>query len=191
MTGKKFFVMAAVVLMSVSGVWAEELTFTPNPSDLNDLDHTKVYRWGFDVTLPEGETVTSASLTLSSISNWDNNPNVLYIHLLDWTERGVKQSNDNEGGGDYFALAYTGTQTPLVTYQNLTTTPQTLVYSFTSGQLATLNGYLADGRVGLGFDPDCHFYNNGARLQLITPEPATLALLLGAIPLTLRRRAKA
>ena len=191
MTGKRIFALSIIVLASAGSAWADTLTFTPKPIDLSDLDHTKVYRWGFDVNLPQGETVTAATLTLIDIRNWDNNPNVLYIHLLDWTPSGVKQSDDNEGGGDYFTVSFRGPQTPLVTYRNLSTTPQTLVYEFTPAQVTALNGYLADGRVGLGFDPDCHFYNNGIHLQMVTPEPATMALLAGAIPMMLRRRSKA
>nr|NJM02510.1 PEP-CTERM sorting domain-containing protein [Desulfobacula sp.] len=52
--------------------------------------------------------------------------------------------------------------------------------------LENLITYASDGIFGLGFDPDCHFYNCGIRLTLYTepkgdqvPEPATL-MLFGA-----------
>lgn len=190
MTGMKKMILALTVaiLASTGNAWADTtLSFAPTPADLSDLDHYQAYRWGFDVALPEDEEVVSASLTIFNIRNWDNNPNVLYIHLLDWTQLGVRQATDNEGGGDYFAT-YGYPHTPLVTYQNLPTTAQTLVYDFTPAQVSALNSYLADGRIGLGFDPDCHFYNDGVQLTVTTPEPAAWALLLGTIPMILRRR---
>ena len=187
MTGKMMLALAVAVLVTTGSAWADTtMLFSPIPNDLNDLDHTKAYRWGFDVSLPAGEEVASASLTIFNIRNWDNNPNVLYIHLLDWTQSGVNQATDNEGGGDYFAT-YSYPHTPLVTYQNLPTTAQTLVYNFTAAQVTALNGYLADGRIGLGFDPDCHFYNDGVQLTMTAPEPAAWFLLLGTIPMILRR----
>ncbi len=178
--------MAAVAAVGVASA-DTTLFFSPTPADLNDLDHSLAYRWGFNVTLPEQEEVIAASLTLRNIRNWDNNPNILYIHLLDWTELGIRQTTDNEGGGDYFA-SYRYDHTPLVTYRNLTTTAGTLVYEFNAGQIATLNSYLADGRIGLGLDPDCHFYNDGVELRLVTPEPAMWVLLVGTLPMLLRRR---
>ena len=52
-----------------------------------------------------------------------------------------------------------------------------------------LNAYAADGRIGLGLDPDCHFYNDGITLRLVTPEPTSLALLgLGGLAMMHRRR---
>ena len=165
------------------------LLFSPTPADLYDLDHHKAYRWGFDVELPGQEEVVSATLTIRNIRNWDSNPNVLYIRLLDWCELGVRQSTDNQGGGDFFAT-YGYPHIHLVTYVNLPTTPQNLVYEFAAGQIVALNSYLADGRIGLGLDPDCHFYNDGVELRLVTPEPAVWILLLGTLPMLLRRRSR-
>lgn len=182
-------IVIGMVAVAAAGVANADTTllFSPTPADLHDLDHAKAYRWGFDVTLPEQEEIIAASLTLRNIRNWDNNPNTLYIRLLDWTELGVRQTTDNEGGGDYFA-SYRYDHTPLVIYRNLTTTAQTLVYEFNPEQIASLNGYLADARLGLGLDPDCHFYNDGVELRLVTPEPAMWVLLVGTLPMLLRRR---
>ncbi|MEW6665737.1 MAG: PEP-CTERM sorting domain-containing protein [Thermodesulfobacteriota bacterium] len=68
--------------------------------------------------------------------------------------------------------------------------PIDITYTFTEAQIDTLTSYLAspnpygfNSTFGIGFDPDCHFYNNGITLVIETaasvPEPATL-LLLGA-----------
>jgi hypothetical protein len=48
-----------------------------------DLDHHLAYSWRIaGVTLPAGHTIVSATLTITSIRNWDTNPNTLFIHLL-------------------------------------------------------------------------------------------------------------
>jgi hypothetical protein len=138
------------------------------------------------------ERVTGATLSFDSIRNWDNNPNVLYIHLLDDGPLGVTKGYDGQGGGDNFA----GQGLVLTIYQNLPRTPQDLSYSFTDDQIAALNDYAADGRFALGFDPDCHFWNCGVQLDVLTeiavvPEPATMTLLLvGGGLMALRRRRK-
>lgn len=63
------------------------------------------------------------------------------------------------------------------------------------GLLDTFKTYAADGRAGFGFDPDCHYWNEGVRFNVTTtavPEPSSIVLILtGAIPalgMALRRR---
>jgi hypothetical protein len=58
-------------------------------------------------------------------------------------------------------------------------------YTFTAGQLTTLASYInASGDIALGFDADCHFFNNGISLDIQTttttsavPEPTSMVLL--------------
>ena len=55
-------------------------------------------------------------------------------------------------------------------------------YDFDSAEVVALGAYAADGMFGLGFDPDCHYYNDGVRFTVETapshsPEPATMILL--------------
>ena len=78
----------------------------------------------------------------------------------------------------------------LVHYEDLPAQPQDITYNFSADDLTTLNDYVADGRAGLGFDPDCHFYNSGVSLNLtVVPEPASLALLgIGALALIRHKR---
>ncbi|MEW6251682.1 MAG: hypothetical protein AB1716_13640 [Planctomycetota bacterium] len=185
-------VLLAVTVAFVAlpaGAAADTLVrYSPQPSDLNDLDHYYAYKWGIDLALQPGESVAAAQLSFENIRNWDNAANILYTHVLDWTQSGVGRVYDNQGGGDYFETAYSGAHAHLVTYENLPSTPQDLVYTFTPGELSVLNGYLADGRIGLGFDPDCHFYNDGVELALtIVPEPAALLPLAVGVCLFRRR----
>ena len=189
MIARSVLAFSVASLLAASVARADVMTFTPDPPDLGDLDHHWVYTWGIDVPLDPAESVIAADLTFCDIRNWDDNPNVLYIHQLDWAELGVGQLHDGQAGGDYFVLGLSGEHTHLVTYENLPSQPQDITYTFTGDDLAALNAYLADGRVGLGLDPDCHFYNDGLELTLETiPEPDSLVLLgAGALALLGRK----
>jgi hypothetical protein len=48
-----------------------------------NLDHHLAYTWRLSgVNIPQGHQITSATLTITNIRNWDSNPNTLFIHLL-------------------------------------------------------------------------------------------------------------
>ncbi len=184
------FVASLLVLAAAALARADvrTLVFTPDPADMHDLDHHSVYEWGIDVDLEAGESVLAAELRFENIANWDDGDNVLYTHLLDWAEAGVTDVYyDDQADEDYFDTLYQGTQTPLVTYVNLPSTGQDLIYGFSDDEVAALNDYLADERIGIGIDPDCHFYNDGISLVVTVPEP-TGALLLGLGVLAAVRR---
>lgn len=62
------------------------------------------------------------------------------------------------------------------------------VYNFSAADITALTNYIAAGNdIALGFNPDCHFYNNGITITINyspsgggggqVPEPATLSLL--------------
>jgi hypothetical protein len=65
-------------------------TNNPNQSDYQgganqfNLDHHLAYSWRLSgVGVPQGHEITSATLTITNIRNWDSNPNMLFVHLLD------------------------------------------------------------------------------------------------------------
>ncbi len=216
--------IAALILLGLPATAsADTLTFQAPTTAANqgkggasqfDLDHHKAYTWRVDNINLAGQKVTGATLTFTQISNWDTNPNMLFIHLLD-SARFANAASFNDATGtpvvssqiqDNFAgtlysqnpLVDSGTGNTLLTSRSFTTTPITYVYTFTAAQVQALTAYIANGNnVALGFDPDCHFWNNGIILRISTtptpnPEPTTLALLgTGIGGFLLRRRRKA
>jgi hypothetical protein len=91
-------------------------------------------------------------------------------------------------------LVAEGTADTFLTSKSFTTTPTNYVYTFTADQVKALNQYVASGHdIALGFDPDCHFDNNGIKFTITTaavPEPSAIFLLGGGlIGLFFRHRA--
>jgi hypothetical protein len=176
-------------------------TFQPNPTNLNNLDHSYYYDWKIDWSVPKGMQIVDATLTFSNINDWTYEPNNnwLYIHMLDTAPtNGTKigtntwQWYDGEGGGDNWQ----GKGTWVATYVDKSTQPETLNYSLKNlGLLPTLKQYTKDGTFGFGFDPDCHYNNCGIKLKITTapvPEPGSLVVfgtgLAGLIGFATRRR---
>lgn len=194
------------------------LSFQPNPVDLNDLDHHMAYTWKIENVSLTGFSITSATLSITNISNWDTNPNVLHLHLLDTAKAsGVGSFVDDPTGSvpvadltdDFISTRYhndpnwlvaNGTADTFLANPTFTTTGVNYTLNFTPSQLSALASYIANGNdVAFGLDPDCHFFNDGVKFTMtLTPVPEMSALypivgLLVAIGSThlLRRRRQA
>jgi len=218
---KLYLLLAAVILMGLPTVAsADVITFQAPATGANqgsggpnqfDLDHHMAYTWRVGGVDLAGKSITSATLTFHNISNWDRNPNMLFIHLLDTAKYAgvrsfqdapssqvpVTDINDDFAGSRYMnnPLVGPGTANTFLTQQSFTTTAGDFVYTFTADQLQVLSTYFLNGSdIAFGFDPDCHFWNNGITFSFTTapntvPEPTTLALLgTGLAGLYYRRR---
>jgi hypothetical protein len=199
----------ALFILALPGIVpAAILTFSPNPSDLGDLDHDTVWTWRIDNVDLGGHAVTSASITLAGIYNWQDETNRLFMHLLDTVPNAgtAHRSDLTSGISDYFLNPSTsfaplpGTSNVLLvapSFPGGSANKTDYTYVFTQDQLVTLQAFIANnGNLAFGFDPDCHYYNSGISFQIATvqnPEPATsilvgVCLLLG-LPV-LRRMAR-
>ena len=166
------------------------ISYQPTPADMYDLDHSSYYAWGIDLTSDSqyslGDSIESAELTFSNIRNYADLDNVLFIRLLDWADPvandGLLRGRDDRFEEvDAFAgqgtLIYEWTNDPAGVAVDLT-------LRFDEELLTALNGYTADGIIGIAVDPDCHFYNDGITFTIQTNAvhaPAPGAIMLGSI----------
>lgn len=174
-TTKTLALLLVTGSLGVAVVQAGVYTFQPAPADLWDLDHYKYYTWGIGWSIPDGETLTGATLFIDNINDWQVEPDILYIHLLDDPTIGVTSGTDNQNPADHFQ----GQGVLLTTYTDddgWPNPPEDWIYTFAATQLDDLESYLANGVFGFGFDPDCHYFNDGITLTIETtetvPEPS-------------------
>lgn len=119
--------LSALIVLALPGVAsADTFTFIAPPSrneptgpgsgpNQVDLDHHRAYSWslgnrdsnGRTVNL-NGQQITSATLTFSSMRNWDANANRLFIHLIDVANGGTLQSSSGGVGTIRYVQDATG-----------------------------------------------------------------------------------
>jgi hypothetical protein len=195
-----FFPLALLAATQVDGAITTSISYQPSPVDLNDLDHHMLYTWRIDNINLNVANISGATLTISSIRNWDSNTNVLHLHLLDTAiNPGVASFQDVDQTqapvvdltDDFVSTRYhnsngwlvaSGTGDKLLGNPSFTTTATNYVLNFDAADLVALKNYISTGHdIALGFDPDCHFFNNGITFSIqSTPVPemsATLPIL--------------
>ena len=80
--------------------------FSPNPSDIYDLDHHYAYTWGIRWTPKAGEFITGAWISFNDIYNWAPEANdQLYLHLLDDTPEGVLMFWDDQDSSSWVSFS--------------------------------------------------------------------------------------
>jgi len=184
-----------LMLGFVATVGATTYSFQLSPTNFDNLDHNNsytsgidwsvpdnFYTWGIDWSVPANEAITGASLSFLNIKNWNDHTNDLWVTLFPSATPGVVTGTDNPGVGNDFS----GQGILLNHWQDRPFfRPQDTTYLLSPSELAYLSTYISDGNIGLGFDPDCHYYIDGITLTVEThavethaaPEPATLLLL--------------
>jgi hypothetical protein len=160
------------------------------------LEHSKYYVWNIDLGNINPDDVVSAKITLNRIYDWSGGVqgDTLFVNLLDdQFGSGIYIGKDSStitadkfdtwANGDVTDIATLGVSTDIGIGAS---TAKTIVLDFDSAELAALKTYAADGKIALGFDPDCHFYNCGIDFSIgnaVVPAPS--AILLAGLGTTL------
>ncbi len=188
-----------VLALAIGVVANAAVTYTPSDADLGDLEHSKYYVWNINVgnTIVPTE-ITSASITINRIYDWNggNTADRLYVDLLDnckgkqtiYTGSDLGSSpSDKFDSWSYGPVTHIATLDVPEDIGIGSSKAQTIVLDFSDSQLEALKTYVANnGKIALGFDPDCHFYNCGISFTIGTAVvPAPSAILLAGLGTTL------
>lgn len=203
LTIKRIVILVLFLMLALVGQTKANSTYTfhPSDSDIDGLDHWYYYIWKVNWTPPYNETVSGANLFIENINDWKvEDGDILYMRLLskenidqaitslsmytEWNPpyQDIYRGSDDQATGD--GLSSYGDL--LTTYTDDDSEPnpaENFTYTFTPSQIGLLSHYTAGDNVfGIGFDPDCHYYNDGTALTIETKViPIPGAILLGVI----------
>ncbi len=206
----KIIMISVLVLAGVINTNTTQTFYAPpgndprQPNDLWDLDHYYFYVWDIELDIPQGQTVVSANLSIDNINNWIvEDEDVLYMSMLandditaavddgvisPWFNVYMGHDGQSQKGNELDGYGMTidvFTDDNEVSQQE--NPSENYTYTFTNAQLDVLNSLIIDdGGFGLGFDPDCHYYNDGIYLTIVTSDQVDVARTPepGAITLT-------
>jgi hypothetical protein len=226
----KFNALLLGIATASVATFATQIEITPWPvgeesfSDMQDLDHYKAYKWKLNLDyfyqhssnyVPNSTwEITSAKLEIFNITNFDDNTNILRADLLDLSTTPVVSPNstivytDNQERSDWFGspnldLGFSSrARIGCYVDENGANTRENKGWEFSEALIDSMNDYKsAQGWVGIGLDPDCHYWNSGVKLTIdvkttpiSVPEPGSIGLLLmgltmvGGVALSRKKR---
>ena len=178
-------ILTALCVLGLTG-WASAGTFTAQ-CPIGDLGHDYHFTWGINWSVPAGELITSAELTLTGIRNYRDEANVLYLSLLpDAPDSAQNPAVGHDAGGTGNAFS-AGVQIAAWSDPDGQESLDNLAYSLEPlGLLDELNQFAQDGDFAIGLDPDCHFSHNGIAFRITTearptvPDGGATLMLLGS-----------
>jgi hypothetical protein len=168
----------AVLMFLIIPLAAQATTQSWSTTAFTSMAHGTDYTWNVDPgsgswSIPVGEHIVSASLTITELNNWyEPEEDYMNIFLLD-----DNTYNNTNNGWPVKTLLTTYRDTNGTQYSNPT---ETYTYDLTNSQLSVLTGYLSNSsNFALGFDPNCHYYDRNMTFTINTqvPEPSSLLLI--------------
>jgi hypothetical protein len=203
--------LCSIILVCAVNSFAGVIPISPpGEGDLGDLDHSKAYLWEINLKnyIPNGEVLTGAQVSINDIQNWMEPENdILYVSLLDMKTPSkpgdpnqVVTFTDNQAVGNFFGTTnpnwiatstigsysdnndrYGWTGSSWWKRQIHTEITEDISWNLDINKMISYSG--DNGWIGLGFDPDCHYWNTGVKLTLTTkpasvPEPGLFSLML-------------
>lgn len=177
------WIITALFILS-SCLYADAV-FVPPDGDIFDLDHYYAYTWGIDLGASTAVApITEAHLVFDNIQNWwYEDLDVMYVNLIDDAQIGLRPYRDNQAAGNYFE----GVGINIIQWSDLSDrdpSDESFRFSLIPGAIEALNQYGLDGTIAFGIDPDCHYWNDGVRFEIITAAvPAPGAIMLGTVGL--------